>query len=257
MKFVASITVYRIVEELIFFDRDHIDLESLAIAVRDKQVGTDEQGVIIESGFTTPIVNQIDDINYIDFLGFEKTSYGVYSEPSIVNNRVRTNENTFKYFTSCRVLIFSNNFLVILSNDSGEEKVKVGVRKLLESIGLNLDVIKMDSNFLTRAKNNSYVTCTSCTINEVENENDSTRNVSYEVDPADIVNGSVVNEIYEDKGHIYKIKVLFPYQIVTGNVSIVLTLYKNGNRCSFEPLQLNGGELDRFILVLMNFLRGI
>ncbi|WP_214810861.1 hypothetical protein [Exiguobacterium sp. s127] len=252
----ASITVYRIIQDLFFFEGNELDLESLASAVLDNQVGTNEQGVINESGFTIPTFNQVDDINYIEFLGFEETSYGVYSEPSIINNRVRTIENTFKYFTSCRVLVFSNNFLVILSNDSGEEKVKVGVRKLLEGIGLSLDVIKMDSDFLTRAKNNPYITCTSCTINEVNNENDSTRNVSYEVDPADIVNDSIVSNIYEGKGHITKIKALFPYQIVSGNVSIVLTLYKNGNRCSFEPLQLNGGELNRFILVLMEFLAG-
>lgn len=254
---VTSVTIFQIENSLLLFDEGQINLQSVFEAIQEIELGTNENGVVTNRGFTNPILRPMGDVQYIDVFGFEEASYGVYKESSVIDNRIETNENTFTYFTSCRVLIFPNNYLVIISKDSSEERVKVGVRKLLEEIGLSLNIVKMSPEYLRRVKNDEHLRFVQCTLRNVNNPNDSTRNISYDVDPADIRNQSRANEIYENTGDIAKLQTLFPYQLEAGNVNIVLTLYRNGNRCSFDLAQLNGGSLNTFLFVLANYLRGI
>lgn len=257
MKIVLSITIYKIVNNLLFFNEGIFELDRVFSEIASNIVEIGKGNEVISKGFSMPERKRENDIDYLELYGFETATYGTYNETLLINNQLHVKKSSFDFFTSCRILVLETQHLVLISSNTVEEKTKVRIRRLVESLGIEMNIQKITPEFLKSVSEDRAITVVSCKKDDIDSPEDSTKKISYEIDPSDSRNSSKANDLYKNIGNFTTLELYYPYRHNRGNdsmnLNIPLTLYNNGNRIAFNPLILNGGSEQLFIIKIIDY----
>lgn len=254
----AAFTIYKLNEtgqlNLFYNDEGKLDLRMIMAEMREKQVRTDESGKIISEGFSNPHTFQRSDTLTLECYGFQTINLGTYVESRLHNEELHTNESSFDYLTKSKLIITDDAYLIVFSNNSNEEKGKSKMKTMVEDLGLEAALFKINHHLLSGIQENTEIKWSEAKIEKINKEGDKTTKVSYEIDLADVVNSSRVADEYEGYGSLSHLKIQFPYSHIGEDETVTMSLYTNGHRISFEIEELQGASVEEFTVNVLEFL---
>ncbi|GGN55044.1 hypothetical protein [Oceanobacillus indicireducens] len=225
----------------LFFSKSDgtLDLKKVSEKMEDF-IATSEDGEINGEGFLNINTTIIEDKKIIESIATGQGSLGYYNQAYISNEEVTSNRKQQTFYSKSRVFITEDNFLIILFDDTTEEKIKRNIKNLVESVGFEVTNFRL-SDAIMRNIRNDY-TWTEVRLERVDNESDSTKKVYYEIDAADNDNDSLIDKIYRDQGKMVQISFEMPYnKIKDGPNFITVKLYKNDHR-----IVINASEFPKY-----------
>ena len=184
-----------------------------------------------------------DTIRYIRTTATASGSLGYYEKAYMENNRVTNQRDNFRFFSSTDVMIFENGLVILFFKNSAIESIKGSIKTLIEKLGFQNDVkpLKLKSDVLKRMKGS--LDWTKAKLERIENEDDSTKTISYEVDVADIQSSSKIDKIYGEKGDFVNLTCNIPYHYITDNNitnrSFIVNFYQSEDKISWTNGQFN------------------
>lgn len=255
----AMFTIYKLNEtgqlNLFYNDAGDLDLKKIVTEIRNMQVTLDHTGKIISEGFSSPqIFKRSTDVSTVECLGFQTINLGTYVESRIEHDELVTNEATFDYLTKAKIIITDNAYLIVFSNNSNEERGKSKIKTMVEDLGLEASLFKINHQLLSNIQSDKDIKWSEAKIEKISKEGDKTTKVSYEIDLADMVNRSTVAEEYDGHGSLSLLKIQFPYENIGEDENVTMSLYSNGHRVSFEIEELQGASAEEFCINVLDFL---
>lgn len=255
----SAFTIYSLNDtgQLDFFynTEGKLDLRAVMQEMRRRLVAIGNDGKVIGEGFTAPqIFQRSPEKSTLECYGFQSVSLGTYFQSRMVNDDLIIDEATFDYFTKCKIIITEDLYLIVLSNNSTEEKGKSKVKTMVEDIGFEASIFKVNHPLLSNLQDDEEIRWSEAKIEKIEKVGDKTTKVSYEIDLADIVNRSQVADEYNGYGSLAHLKIQFPYENLGEADSVTINLYTNGHRVSFEEEELEGASVEEFSIHVLEFL---
>ncbi len=232
--------------DLIYFKDGKLDLQKIKDFLDENKAGYGDDKVFNKEGYTQTNI----DINkgLLSSTYIFKNILGQYTtiEFDEESQGLKVNRSPYVYFGQSRLLIKDNVNILVKANYSNEEKVKGECIEFFQNIGIEIEPIKFDNNVFQHIKNN--YTWKKIKIQKIEREKDSTKNISYEVDPSSDKESEVDN-IYSDCGVYDSIAFNIPYSGSLYNAK----MYKVGRKITIDESQFSSKELfEEFCLYLMN-----
>lgn len=185
-------------------------------------------------------------------------SLGYYSEAYIEGGSVLSQKKQHSFFSKSDIILTENGYIIAYFESVAAEKIKPKIKALFESFGFEVNTYKITPELLKKVRE----TCnwTEVKLERIENDEDSTRKVSYEIDITNKDNDSVIDNIYRDKGKMIQISFHMPYTI--DNIknqqkgSFCVKLYNNEHRASLNNNEFNEDleAMKNFAMYLTNFL---
>lgn len=207
-------------------------------------------------------------IRYIRTTVIAAGSLGYYEKAYIKNNRVTNQRNNFEFYSSTDAMIFENGLVILFFKNSAIESIKSPIKALIEKLGFQNDVkpFKLKSETLKKMKID--LDWIKAKLERIENEDDSTKTVSYEVDVADKQSNSKIDNIYSEKGDFVNLtcNILYSY-IDDDSISsrnFMVNFYQSEDKISWRNGQFNCKqegdcnieEMIRFSIYITNKLLG-
>lgn len=257
----ASITVYKLntAEQLDLFYtiEGKLDLNKVREAMDTKFAIIGQDGRINGQGFLNPQIKTREDIQLLEAYGTDLINLGNYFDTVFDEDDITTNEEQFTFYSKARIMITEESDLVLRFENSTEEKVRGKVKALVESLGFEATLLKIDDPLLRKIMDDNLYEWSAAKIDRVDKDGDKTTKVSYEIDSANDVHPSEVDEAYREHGKISHIKFQLPISRPGTPDTITINLYNNGHRAYFETNELGSFSIDDFSIFLMKILKGI
>ncbi|MGE9214928.1 MULTISPECIES: hypothetical protein [unclassified Exiguobacterium] len=255
----AAFTIYRLNEtgqlNLFYNQEGKLDLKVILNEMKHKQVRSDETGRIISEGFTLPhLFQRSSGKTTLECFGFQTINLGTYVESRLQNEEILTTETSFDYLTKSKIILTEDSHLIVFSNNSNEEKGKSKMKTMVEDLGLEASLFKINHQLLKNIQEDTEIKWSEAKIEKINKEGDKTTKVSYEIDLADIVNRSTVADEYDGHGNLAHLKIQFPYTNIGEEETVTMNLYSNGHRISFETEELQGASVEDFTVSTLEFL---
>lgn len=257
----SSFTIYKLntAEQLdLFYTSDgKLNLEAVSRAMNEKVATIGSNGKISGEGFISPTITNRSGLSVLEAYGTDLVNLGNYFDTTFHDDNVTITEAQYTFYSKSRILITENSDLILKFDNSTEEKVKGKVKALVEGLGFETTLFKLDDSLLRRIQNNDDFTWSAAKLDRVDKDGDKTTKVSYEIDLADDVHPSVVDEAYRQHGKMSHLKFEVPYESAGSINNITVSLYNNGHRVFFEENDLGISNVHDFIIYLMNKLNEI
>lgn len=231
------------------------------VQVMTERIAPIYEGRVTGEGFSTITVCSRENIKVIECACTAQSSLGYFYEARMIDGHVKSERMHHQYFSKSTLSITEDSQIVMKFDWAAEENAKTKIRELVESLGLKSTSFKLNDKLL-RAIQNKY-TWTSAKIDRIEKAGDSTKKVSYEIDPANKSIQSEVDQTYRQHGKISHISFELPYRSVTKHVNtpntITVKLYsEGGNRIVIDENEFGSQEDFRnFQMYLLNDLSNI
>ncbi|WP_274292512.1 hypothetical protein [Clostridium perfringens] len=231
--------------DLEYFNESKLDLEKIK-GVIEKNVATyDDNKIFNKEGYTNTVLDENKGI--LSSIFIFKNNLGQYTTVTYdeKNKGIKVSRAPYSYFGQARIVITDELNIMFRATYSSEESAKTKSISFFEDIGIDLEPIKLDNNIFQYIRNN--YDWKKIKIQRIEREKDSTRSLSYEIDPASDKE-SEVDKIYNDSG-------LFEH--ITFNLKFkddiyIVKLYKQGNKITVDDGQFESKSLfDEFCLYLL------
>lgn len=257
----ASITVYKLdtAEQLDLF-RTHegkLNLEMIKEEMMNRFATLDDKGKINGQGFLNPNISFVEETKVLQAYGTDLINLGNYFDTTFDQDNITTNEKQFTFYSKARIMITEDSDLVLRFENSTEEKVRSKIKALVESLNFEATSVKIDNSLLRKIMDDDLFEWSAAKIDRVDRDGDKTTKVSYEIDLANDVHPSEVDETYRPHGQISHIKFELPLDKENSPKSITINLYNNGHRAFFESNELGSYPIDDFTIFLMNKLNDI
>ncbi|HLR81258.1 MAG TPA: hypothetical protein VK119_11965 [Bacillota bacterium] len=257
----ASITIYKLntAEQLDLFysSNGKLLLEKVKDSMSKKVATIGEDGRITGQGFLNPEITIREDLKVLEAYGMDLINLGNYFDTTFDEDNITTNEKQFTFYSKARIIITEESYLILRFENSTEEKVRGKVKALVESLGFEASFLKIDDVLLRKIMDNDLYEWSAAKIDRVDKDGDKTTKVSYEIDSANDVHPSEVDETYREHGKISHIKLQLPLSKDGCPENITINLYNNGHRAYFEANELGSYSIDNFTVFLMNALKDI
>ncbi|EGT0013492.1 hypothetical protein I9Y33_001355 [Clostridium perfringens] len=252
----ASLFLYKKKDEtsifdLIYFKNGKLDLEKVKDLLDKNKAEYDDKKVFNKEGYTQTIIDS--EKGLLSSTYIFRNILGQYTtiEFDEKSEGLKVIRSPYIYFGQSRLLIKDNVNILVKANYSNEEKVKGECISFFQEVGIEIEPVKFDNNLFQHIKNN--YTWKKIKIQKIEREKDSTKNISYEVDPSSDKE-SEVDKIYSECGVYDSIAFTIPYEQSLYNVK----MYKVGRKITVEESQFATKELfEEFCLYLMNEIMAI
>lgn len=257
----SSFTIYKLntAEQLDLFYNDNgkLNLEVVSRSMKDKVATIDSTGRINGEGFIKPEIKNRNGISVLEAYGTDLVNLGNYFDTTFNNDNVTTIEKQYTFYSKTRILITEDSDLILKFDNSTEEKAKGKVKALIEGLGFETTLFKLDDSLLRKIQNDETLAWSEAKLDRIDKDGDKTTKVSYEIDLANDVYPSKVDEAYRDYGKMSHIKFEIPYDPSGTDNKITVSLYNNGHRVFFEEGELGISSVSDFVIYLTNKLKQI
>lgn len=242
--------------DLFYNAEDKLILEKVKDEMLKKAATIGEGGKITGQGFLNPEIKYREELRVLEVYGMDLINLGNYFDTTFNENNITTNEKQFTFYSKARIIITEDSDLILRFENSTEEKLRGKVKALVESLGFEASFIKIDDAFLRRVMNAGF-DWSAVKIDRVDKVDDKTTKVSYEIDLANDVHPSEVDQTYRNHGLISHLKFQLPLNREGAPKDITINLYNNGHRAFFEANELGNFPIDDFSVYLMKELKAI
>jgi hypothetical protein len=256
---VSSFTYYKLntAEQLdLFYTQEgKLNLEEVIRAMGQKVATLNANGKITGEGFLHPKFETRNGISVLEAYGTDLVNLGNYFDTTFQNGNVMTTENQYTFYSKTLIIITEDSDLILKFDNSTEEKAKGKVKALIEGLGFETTLFRLDDALLRKVQKDETFEWSAVKIDRVDKECDKTTRVSYEIDLADDVHTSQVDDAYREHGHMSHIKFQIPYDATGAPSKVTVSLYNNGHRAFFEEDELGAAQPNDFVVYLMNKLK--
>lgn len=191
-----------------------------------------DNGRVKGEGFSNIEVKKFNDMSFLNAISSAQSSLGYYYEARVDNGVVSSERVHHEYYTKSNIIVTENSQLIIKFDWTAEEISKTRVKTLLEGLGLKLSPLRINDQLLRTLKN--IYPWTAAKIDKIDKDGDSTKKVSYEIDPSNDQNTSVVDEQYSDHGKMSHLTFELPFtnkkHLATPSHITVKLYSEGGNR---------------------------
>jgi len=257
----SSFTFYKLntAEQLDLFytHEEKLNLEEVRSAMSKKVATLNANGKITGEGFINPTYETRNGVRVLEAFGTDLVNLGNYFDTTFHNGDVTTTETQYTFYSKTRVIITEDSDLILKFDNSTEEKAKGKVKALIESLGFETTLFRLDDSLLRKVQNEEAFEWSAAKIDRIDKEGDKTTKVSYEIDLANDVNPSQVDDAYREHGKMSHIKFQIPYVATGAPNKITVSLYNNGHRAFFEEDELDGSQVHDFVVFLMTRLKSL
>ena len=223
----AAITAYTLntAEQLdLFYSEDgNLNLEVLMNLMSQKAAPIDVEGKINGEGFINPRFDNINGSEMLVAYGVSLVNLGNYFEPRFENDVMTSREEQYNFYSKAYIIITKDSTLILKFDNSVEEKVRSKVKALVEDLGFEASVFKLDNELLREIQHDQDLDWSAAKIDRIDKDGDKTTKVSYEIDLADNVNSSQVDDHYRNSGKLSHLKFQLPYDAIGSNDKITIS----------------------------------
>ncbi|WP_139377730.1 hypothetical protein [Solibacillus isronensis] len=234
-----------------------MNLEEIRRAMGQKVATLDTEGKITGEGFLHPRFENRNGVNVLEAYGTDLVNLGNYFATTFHNGSVTTTETQYTFYSKTRIIITEDSDLILKFDNSTEEKAKGKVKALIEGLGFETTLFKLDDALLRKIQAEESFVWSAAKIDRIDKEGDKTTKVSYEIDLANDVHPSQVDDAYREHGQMSHIKFQIPYDATGAPNKVTVSLYNNGHRAFFEEDELGGAQANDFVVYLMNRLKSL
>ncbi|MBL4933931.1 hypothetical protein [Clostridium paridis] len=237
--------------DLIYFKDGKLDLVKIYNYLNSNQAKYGDNSIYNSEGYTDIKLN--DNKNELSCTYIFENSLGYFTEISYDSDTeaVKENRRCHKYFAQSRLIITNEPKIIVKASYSNEESTKTKILNFFEDIGIKYTPIKFDNQMFQFIRNNFV--WKKIKIQRIDKIGDSTKNLSYEIDPASEME-SQVDTIYSECGVFEHIAFLIEYEDDLKTVK----LYKNGHRIVLEDGQFRSKKsMEKFCIHLYDILMNI
>lgn len=226
----------------LFLEDNKMDLKKLNEEIIKLKAEYDDNNIFKKQGFIEiTLLEKTLKATYI----FENT-LGKYTEISYDkrNSKIISADKEYNYFSFARIIINEYGGVIIAVDHSNEERAKALVISKLKEIGLEYNKIRYTAEMIKYIKLN--YTWSKIKIDEIEEDKDSTKSISYEIDSAS-EGLSKVDRLYDGSGrHIH---ITFEYIYLEEPYTI--KMYSNNSKITVNDNEfVNLDERQQFYIEL-------
>ncbi|MGD7052133.1 hypothetical protein [Sutcliffiella horikoshii] len=212
-----------------------------------------DDGMVDGEEFLKINITHLNETTVLEAFATGQGSLGYYTQAYYRNDEeVNSKRKQQRFFSKAKIFLLETNYLIVVFEDTTEEKIKSSVKKLVESLGFELSNFRL-SDVLMRSIRSTY-TWNEVRLEKVDNDQDSTKKVHYEIDVADGENESLIDSIYKDQGKMVQLSFEMPSKSIEGAPNFIsVRLYRNDHRIVINNKEFPNAEtLYKFIIHLSN-----
>lgn len=219
-----------------------------------------EKSVLIDENFSTENKLKFKGAEHPKFKAIVATvtgagSLGYYSEVYIENGAVRSQRQQHTFYSKADIILTESGILIAYFESVVAEKIKTQIKGLFEGLGFDISTFKISPKLLKSVR--EKCDWTEVKLERIENEEDNTKKVSYEIDITNKDHDSLIDSIYKDKGKIVQISFHLPYNLNNNQTNLFcVKLFHKEHRGSLLNNEFNTShdEMKKFIIYVTNFL---
>ena len=263
--------------DLFYFNSDgNLDLELVLEKMTDEYETPSVDSKVIGEGFLNAHIGDFNVLidekfsteNKLKFNGGRQTSFkaisatvtgagslGYYSEVYIENGSVRSQRQQHTFYSKADILLTEGGILIAYFESVVAEKIKTQLKGLFEGLGFDISTFKISTDLLKIVR--EICDWTEVKLERIDNEQDNTKKVSYEIDITNKDHESLIDSIYRDKGKIVQISFHLPYNLKEDHSNLYcVKLFHKEHRGSLlnNEFNTNHGDMKKFIIYVTNFL---
>jgi len=239
--------------DLFYSNEGKLDLDKLIEKMMEYQAPIREDGTITGEGFVDIETQGEHELNFVQSFCTAQGSLGYFNEARVVENTVKTVRVQHQYYSKSLINITEDSELIIKFDVSNDENAKTKVKSLIESLGFEATIFRLDDALLRKIKDNFK--WTAAKLEKIEKYGDSTKKVSYEIDPSDDKFQSEVDALYNEHGKMSHIQFELPYKASGAPNTVTVKLYKDGHRIVIDENQFgNQDSFKKFMIYLLKTL---
>jgi hypothetical protein len=240
--------------DLFYSEEEKLNLEKLQEEMEIKKAPINKDGYFDGQGFGEISQTSILDKDSIESFCVTQGSLGNYNEARFEEETFTTEKRQHKYYTKSTIFITDESDFIIMFDNSIEEKAKSRVKAQVEEIGFDTSSFQINDK-LIRGIQEKY-TWSAATFNKIVKHGDSTKKVSFTIDPANDTDPSHVQEQYSDHGEMSHIKFELPYEAPGSPHYVTVTLYSDKNRIIIDENEFaNTKRFNDFVVYLLQILK--
>lgn len=185
---------------------------------------SNEDKAVNGEGFINPIITTLNTKDVLISSCTIQGSLGYYNQAFLNDDEnISSNRVQHIFYTQAKVMITEDYEVVLYFEFSEETSGKSKAKSLVEELELDLETVRFSHELLTKIKENHK--WTAAKMEKLDRIGDSTRTVSFEIDPAD-EGESQIDEIYNDSGKLTHLT--FDFKVDDTN-TITIKLYKDNH----------------------------
>ncbi|MGC4378309.1 hypothetical protein WD019_15475 [Fictibacillus sp. Mic-4] len=240
--------------DLFYSEEDKLNLNAVKeIMLENSAPYSNAEGVITGEGFFSIQTKVIEEKPLIECYCTAQGSLGYFYEAKVIEDQITTTRTQHQYYSKALINITEDNFLIIKFDYSNEESSKSKVKSIVEQLGFEATIFRLDNDLLRKVQ--ERYKWTAAKLDKIEKHGDSTKKVSYEIDPSDDQFQSEVDELYNEHGKMSHIKFEMPYRAPGAPNTVTVKLYSDGHRIVIDESEIPDPELFKgFIIHLLNTL---
>ncbi|PEV80758.1 hypothetical protein [Bacillus cereus] len=216
----------------------------------ENSVPINQHGDVEGEGYHNIEIIQVGNDQAIQAFCLTTTSLGYYNEARLTDGAFTTERKQYTYATKSIVYITTDNQVIIMFDNSLEERAKAKVKAQIESLGFETTALQINDSLIRAIKNN--YTWRAATFNKIVKHGDNTKKVSFEIDPANDTDQSQIDQQYGEHGEMAHIKFEIPYDVQGAPTLITVTVYSKGNRIIIEETEFANDQLfNEFVVYLI------
>lgn len=249
-KFMSFYTLNTAEQLDLFLSKDgKLDLFRVMEKMSESAATFGDDNIISGEGFFKPSLEELNDIQIVKAYSATQGSLGNYREAYVNEDVIKSQIKQHKFYSKSSVIISENSDLILIFDDTSEERTKTKVKSLIESLGFEASFFRIDDGLL-RILQSKYKWL-AAKLEGIERIKDSTKKVSYEIDPTDEEFQSEADKMYKEHGKMSHLKFEMPYDAENTPNTITVKLYNDGHRIVIDGEEFpSHNELDKFILFL-------
>ena len=237
--------------ELEYFKDGKLDLDMIKEEISKNSASYNADKIFDSEGYTHTNIDQEGGILTTTYIF--KNTLGQYTTIKYDESQreINVTRSPYIYFGQSRLLIKDDLNIMVKATYSSEEGVKGKCLTFLEGIGIDVQQVKFNNDIFQYIRNN--YNWKKIKLQKIERERDSTRNISYEIDPSSDKE-SEVDKIYNDCGLFESIV----FNIKFKEDMYVVKLYKAGHKIAVDDSQFKTKQLfEEFCVYLMDTIMDI
>ena len=165
-----------------YFENGKLNLNSIKQVLDGLNASYDENKVFNDEGYIDTKVSE--DNTTLTTTYIFKNTLGQYTTIMYDENESKVNVTRlpYSYFGQSKILIKDDLTIMVKANYSNEECVKGKCLSFLEDLGIDVEQIKFGNDIFQYIRN--HYSWRKIKLQKIEREKDSTKNISYEIDPS-------------------------------------------------------------------------